>query len=102
MMTRTERECTVKLLVSLVIIVLIAALMIFNQGCTDQARTKMWGGTTTIDLPCGTKFVNATWKDADLWYITRPRNPEEVPQTYKFTESSAFGMMQGEVVFIEH
>lgn len=74
----------------------------FMFGCTQQQRAEDFGGTTIIDLPVGQKLVMATWKQSDLWYLTRPFRPGEVPEVQTFQESSSFGVLNGKVVFKEH
>ena len=70
-------------------------------GCTEKQRAKSWGGDMTIDLPKGERLIEATWKNEDLWYLTRPRTEGETPTTYKFREDSSFGVMEGTVTFKE-
>jgi hypothetical protein len=77
---------------------LLAALL---SSCTQQERAKGWSGTATIDLPKGQKLVNVTWKETQLWYLTRPMNSLDSVETYTFKESSSFGIMEGEVVIKE-
>jgi hypothetical protein len=78
--------------------VLASALVL--AGC-EQSVTRSLGGDMTIDLPCGQKYVNASWKQDNLWYATRPAEPGErfVKVTYK--ESSLLGILQGTVIFNE-
>jgi hypothetical protein len=70
-------------------------------SCTENQRAKSWGGTATIDLPVNTKLVSVTWKDANLWYITRPMRDGEKAETYKFQEESNFGALEGLYVITE-
>lgn len=83
-----------------VIMSIVVAFLVI--GCTDTQRAKQFGGKMIIDLPAGKKFVNATWKDANLWYVTRDRNSNESIETFELTEASNFGIMQGVVIFKEH
>lgn len=70
-------------------------------GCTENQRSRNFGGTQTIDLPKGTKLVTGSWKEHDLWYLTRPMRADETPETSEMIESSSFGVMQGKVIFKE-
>lgn len=74
-------------------------------GCTQNTRTAMYGGTQTVDLEKGQKFINCTWKISDgsasLWYITRPMRSGETAETFTFQEKSGFGTWQGKVLFVE-
>ncbi len=71
-------------------------------GCSDNTSAKAWGGTMTVDLPPKQKLVNVIWKDANLWYLTRPAKPGETPETFTFKEKSDFGMVEGKVTVQEH
>jgi hypothetical protein len=76
-------------------------ILILLLGCTEQMRVKTWGGESSINLPCGTKLVNATWKNADIWYLTRPMHDGELVETYSFAESSSWGLMEGVITVKE-
>lgn len=71
-------------------------------SCTENQRAKSWGGTTEVDLPAKTKLINATWKEAELWYLYRPAREDESPEKTTFQERSGFGVMEGKVIFHEH
>lgn len=43
----------------------------------------------------------ATWKDSDLWYLTKPMNSTDSAVSYTFKEKSSFGIMQGTYIIIE-
>lgn len=70
-------------------------------GCTANQRAKNFGGTVIIELPPGEKFVNCTWKDAELWYVSRPMNDSDVAETFTFSEKSSFGIVEGKTIFKE-
>lgn len=73
------------------------------SACTEQQKTRAFGGKMIIDLPKGQKLVVATWKTGDnLWYLTRPMRPNETPEVYEFTESSSFGVLEDKVIFKEY
>jgi uncharacterized lipoprotein YehR (DUF1307 family) len=55
------------------------AILLAVAGCTDQQRTKAFGGTMNEDLSPGQKFVTITWEDDHLWIATRPMRTEEQP-----------------------
>jgi len=83
------------------IIVLMALVIIVLTGCTENTRVRKWGGTATTDLPKGQKLVTVTWKESNLWVLTRPMQTNEVAETFTFQEKSTFGMMEGKVIFQE-
>lgn len=70
-------------------------------GCTENLRTRTYGGTTTVELDPGQKLVEVTWKEASLWYLTEPMEPGYEPKTKVFQEDSRFGIMEGKVIFHE-
>ena len=82
-----------------VALVLIVFMMIC--GCTDNVRSKGWGGTSTENLEPGKKLINITWKNSDLWMLTRPMKSDDVPETYEFIEKSSIGMLSGKVIIKE-
>ena len=71
------------------------------MGCTSNTRARHWGGTMTINLPAGQELMEATWKDNNLYYLTRPMEPDYVPVTKTFHEDSRLGVIEGTVIFIE-
>lgn len=75
--------------------------LVLITSCTENQQAKQWGGTASITLPKNRKLVSATWKDANLWYLTRPMNKNEKAETYYFHEESSFGMMEGTYVIKE-
>lgn len=80
------------------IIVFLTVFMLV--GC-DQFITKEFGGECTIELSPGQRLVEATWKDANLWYLTETMDSDYVPKVKIFKESSLLGVAEGKVVFIE-
>lgn len=81
---------------------LFSLILILGLGsCTENQKAKAFGGTMKIVLPEGKKLVEATWKNEDLWYLTRDMREGEVPETYQFQENSSFGVWEGTVTFIE-
>ena len=70
-------------------------------SCTANERTRVWGGEMTINVPAGQKLVNVTWKETEVWILTRPMRANEIPETYSFYEKSPWGLMEGEIKLIE-
>ena len=91
-----------KLCISIFIIVTISSA-VYLCSCTENTRSRVWGGTMTIELPKGQKLVEATWKGDgnSLWYLTEPMDSNYIPKTKAFQEDSRFGVLKGTVVFIE-
>ena len=80
-------------------IVLLTVMGFSLTGCKSIAKN--YGGTVTIDVPKGQKVIEATWKDSDVWYLTRPMREDEKPETFTYQEDSNFGIMEGKVIFKE-
>jgi len=80
---------------------LVASGALALGGC-DQVIARHWGGHETVDLPACMKFEVADWKDADLWYVTRPMRPGEKPETHTYQASTVWGVLQGSITFVEH
>ena len=79
----------------------IALVAISLASCTENSRVKSFGGEGTLNLPKGQKLVNVTWKESELWYLTRPMDSTDVPETYKFQEESSYGVMEGTYNIVE-
>lgn len=82
--------------------VLLLFIFVGFIGCTDQQRAKSFGGTATIDLPAGKKLVSVSWKETNLWYCTRDRRQGEPIERYEYKESSSLGLVEGDMIIIEH
>lgn len=75
--------------------VLLLFIIVIASGCTKNQRVKRWGGSATIELPENQKLLHVTWKDDNLWYLTRPMTAKDTAETYTFQEKSNFGMVEG-------
>ena len=79
-------------------ILAIAAL----SSCTDNERVKNFGGTATFEVPYNQKLVNVTWKENELWVLTKQRTyADSTYNTYNFSEKSSWGVMEGTYTIIE-
>ncbi|MFT6125799.1 MAG: hypothetical protein ACJAVA_000240 [Flavobacteriaceae bacterium] len=76
-------------------------LLITLGACTSNQRAKSFGGTAKLEIPCGQKVINITWKGEDLWYSTIPMEEDYVPKIHSFKEQSSFGLMEGNYLLIE-
>jgi len=81
-------------------IALLLLIVTLLSGCSNYFA-KTFGGTVTVNLPNGTKIINATWEDDHLWYLTREMKAGEQPETTVMYESSAYGVLQGKIDFKE-
>jgi len=86
-----------KLIIIKVVVLLLLAVTLFS--CTANERARNLGGTEHITLDKGDRLVNVTWKQDDLWILTKQDNTK--PSTYSFKEKSSYGIMEGEIVITE-
>jgi hypothetical protein len=82
-----------------VFLVILMGVMI--TSCTENSQVKNWGGEGTINLPKGRKLVTVTWKENQIWYLTRPMDSNDVAQTYQFHEESSWGVIEGTYNIVE-
>jgi len=82
-------------------IIAITALLTL-VACTENARVKNFGGTGELSVPADQKFVNVTWKENELWIVTRVRTAADTTyDTYRFQEESSWGMVEGTYIITE-
>jgi hypothetical protein len=82
-------------------IFLVIMMGVIATSCTENSRVKAWGGEGTINLPKGRKLVNVTWKETEVWYLTRPMDSNDVAETYQFQEESSWGLVEGTYNIVE-
>jgi len=82
-------------------ILLILFISSLFYSCTDNQSARMYGGTERIDVTKGEKVVTVTFKEYDLWILTRPAKPEERADTLIFKEKSSFGILEGTIYLQE-
>lgn len=82
-------------------IVSIILAMFINVSCTENYRAREFGGTVTIHVEKGKKVMMATWKGEDLFYMVEDMEDDYVPHNKKLIESSAYGIIESNVIFVE-
>ena len=82
-------------------VILTIMLGVMVTSCTENERVKAWGGEGTIKLPKGRKLVNVTWKETQIWYLTRQMDSNDVVETYEFHEESSYGVIEGTYKIVE-
>ncbi len=80
---------------------IIVVLSFLVASCTENSRVKNWGGKASLELPKGQKLVNVTWKESELWYLTKPMTTSDSAETYYFQEESSWGMIEGTYIIVE-
>ena len=82
-------------LIKLIILAGVAFLVLSLFSCTANERARNFGGTETVKLPKNRVLVNCTWKQDDLWLLTKDTTTGKM----YFNEKSSWGMMEGEINF---
>lgn len=79
----------------------ISAILVL-ASCTENSRVKSFGGTGTVEIAPTQKFVNVTWKEDELWIITKNRTSADTTHdTYNLREKSSYGVLEGTYVITE-
>jgi len=76
----------------LLFIALVALLLL---SCTDNQRARNFGGKEVVELPKNRILLNATWKETDLWLLTK----DTITNQIYFNESSNWGILEGSIEF---
>lgn len=79
----------------------LSIIALFLASCADQTMAKNFGGSAEINVTKGQKVVNVTWKEDDIWVLTKPMSETDSAEVYTFTESSSLGIMEGSVTIRE-
>lgn len=81
----------------------ILIISLLSIAACDQYAAKHLGGKMTIEIEKDQKFVNCSWKgkDGGLWILTRTRKEGEQAESYKYTEKSLYGVLEGTVNIVE-
>ena len=82
------------------ILFIIATIMLLTS-CTEQYVARQFGGNVEIEVPAGYKVTSATWKEDNIFYFIEPMEDDYTPKEKKFIESSSYGVLESEVIFVE-
>lgn len=77
----------------------ILLIVVTMVSCTSNERARNYGGTEVIELDNNERLVNITWKQDDIWVLTKTDTTK--PTTYSFKEKSSYGVMEGEIIIKE-
>lgn len=86
---------------SLLFVAVIGIACLPILSCAKQQMAKNWGGEYEVHLPPCKKLLNLTWKESNLWVLTRPMVWGEVADKYELIEDSAFGIAEGKILIQE-
>ena len=73
---------------------LLLAVLFITIGCTPQSRARNFGGTENVQLKPNEVMINVTWKDDNLWILTK----DTLTGVRYFRESSCWGVWEGEII----
>ena len=73
---------------------LLLAVLFITIGCTPQSRARNFGGTENVQLKPNEVLINVTWKDDNLWILTK----DTLTGSQYFRESSSWGVWEGEII----
>lgn len=82
-------------------ILLILIVAILFVSCTEQVRTRTFGGSTTINVEQGKRVMMATWKENDLFYMVEDMPDDYIPHNKYLIESSSWGILESTIIFKE-
>jgi len=68
-------------------------IVVSVSSCTKNERARNFGGTEEVSLKPSEQFVNATWKEDNLWLITK----DTLTNEYVMREKSSYGVWEGEI-----
>ena len=81
-------------------VVVTAAVVLLLGGC-EQYSARHLGGTLLIKVASDQQVVNVTWKEDNLWVLTKLREADHKPTVYTFKEDAQLGILEGTVVITE-
>lgn len=82
--------------------ILMFLLVVFAAAsCTENSRARNFGDTADIEVPCGQKVSNITWKKDQLWYSTVKAEKGYIFKTHNFREESSWGLLEGNYILKE-
>lgn len=60
-------------------------------ACTKNEQARRYGGTITVNLLPGERFINIAWKGDDLWVVTE----DTTSHTCFAVKKSSYGLVEG-------
>ena len=75
--------------------VAITLLALILTSCTGNQRARTFGGEEVVELPKNRVLLNSTWKQDNLWILTK----DTITNEMFFQEKSSFGLLEGTIKF---
>lgn len=84
------------------LVVFIVIILFFGlRSCNEQAITRSWGGEMEVTLEPNQKLLEVTWKDSELWFLTKNMKEDDIAEDYTFYEKDVNGILEGTVYIHE-
>lgn len=80
---------------------IIALVALTFTSCTQNEMAKNYGGSMVMELPAGQKLINLTWKNDEIWYLSRQMETIDSAEVYTFQEKSSYGIQEGTITIKE-
>lgn len=74
--------------------ILIGIGLLTAFSCTDNSRARNWGGTEEIQLKENHTLLGVTWKENNMWILTK----DTVTDINYFKEKSNWGTLEGTII----
>lgn len=75
------------------LILLISLLTLMTVSCTENKRAKTYGGSEEIELQKNHVLLGVTWKDSNMWLLTK----DTTTNICYFNEKSSWGIWEGQI-----
>jgi hypothetical protein len=85
----------------IIVIMMILLISEISKGMAAIAEDMEAGMKDNDDIFAFLALEEITWKDADIFLLTRPMRENEKPETHTFTEMSNWGIFEGTVTIVE-
>ncbi len=72
---------------------LLTIATIIVSSCTENQRARKFGGKEDIQLPKHHILINVSWKESNLWIVTK----DTTTNIYYCREKSSWGLWEGEI-----
>ena len=81
--------------------IFVIVCFVIYRGSRPQSLARYVGGKEDIYLDPGQKLQEVTWKDENLWILTRDMREEEFAESYVFAEKDVMGILEGTIHIYE-
>jgi uncharacterized lipoprotein YehR (DUF1307 family) len=76
------------------VLIVTVITIILLSSCTQNARTRNFGGSEELQLKPNEVLINITWKENNMWVLTE----DTLTNIKYFRENSNWGVWEGEVI----